>query len=162
MLLPLCSKISKYFPSYRCSCLKNILILYSCILVKGTLNLHQLKSSVSLVLHNSTSLSQSNYKRLLRIFEFYSLSRLYLDILIFIFHLVGIKGDYLLLDGTSWKRSQKCYHYLTLAIVYEGMVIPIYWLNLYKMAVSHTQERIRVIKKALKYFDLQDKTYLAN
>ena len=34
---------------------------------------------------------------------------------------------YLILDGTQWKRGEKCVHLLTLCIVYHGIAIPIYW-----------------------------------
>ena len=34
---------------------------------------------------------------------------------------------YLILDGTQWKRGEKCVHLLTLCIVYRGIAIPNYW-----------------------------------
>lgn len=162
MLLSLCSKFSDYFPNYSKSCVKNLLVLCNCILLKETLNLHKLKGAVGTVLDKKDTNSNSHYKRLLRIFELYSFSNLWLLILCFVFSLIGISGKYLLLDGTSWKRGTKSYHYLTLAIVYREIAIPIYWLNLHKLGVSHTKERIKLMKKALKYFNLEDKILIAD
>jgi transposase len=104
----------------------------------------------------------SHYRCLIRFFAQYGFSRLWLDILVYVFRLIDVQGEYLILDGTSWKRGSKEYHYLTLCIVYQGISIPIYWLNRYQLGASHTQDRIRLIKKAQRQFDLKNKILLAD
>ena len=162
MLEPLLVKVSEFFPNHRKSCIKNVLILALCILLKESVNLYKLKGSVGTVLGNETSDSSSHYKRLIRLFDNYAFSRLWLDLLGFVFSLLQAKVDTLLLDGTSWQSGGKCYHYLTLCIVYEGVAIPIYWLNLHKSGVSNCSERKKLIKKARRHFILAGKTLIAD
>jgi hypothetical protein len=108
----LLNKISENFPTYSRNCVKNFLILSLCILLKETVNLNKLKGVVGGVLGTPDIQADSGYKRLIRIFDNYAFSRLWLDILSFVFKLLSLEGDYLLLDGTSWKRGEKIYHYL--------------------------------------------------
>jgi hypothetical protein len=145
----LLNKISENFPTYSRNCVKNFLILSLCILLKETVNLNKLKGVVGGVLGTPDIQADSGYKRLIRIFDNYAFSRLWLDILSFVFKLLSLEGDYLLLDGTSWKRGEKIYHYLTLCLIHKNVAIPIYWNNLKKLGVSNTKERISLIKKAI-------------
>ena len=162
MLIPLLNKISKNFPTYSRTCVKNFLVLSLCILLKEPLKLNKLKGVVGVVLGTRVIQSDSGYKRLIRIFDNHALSGLWLDILSFVFKLIGLEGDYLLLDGTSWKRGKKIYHYLTLCLIYQDVAIPIYWSNLKKLGVSSIEERISLIKKAKEKFNLRTKTLLAD
>lgn len=162
MLESLLPKLTDYFADYRKSCIKNILILVLCILVKETLNLNRLKGAVSSVLDENKTQPNSHYKRLIRIFDFYSFTCLWLDLMSFAFQLLHRKVNYLLLDGTSWKSGTKSYHYLTLCVVYNGVAIPIYWVNLKKMGVSNTKERKQLLKKVRRRFCLAGKTLIAD
>ncbi len=162
MLIPLLNKISENFPTYSRSCVKNLLVTSLCILLKETLNLNKLKGAVGGVLGTPDIQADSGYKRLIRLFDNYAFSRLWLDLLCFAFKLIELSGDYLLLDGTSWKRGKKKHHYLTLCLVHEHVAIPIYWIDLNKLGISSTQERILIIKKALKTFDLKNKIIIAD
>ena len=162
MLEPLLSKITEYFPKWDKTCLKNLLILSMCILLKETINLNKLKSSVGIVIEKEDVLPNSHYKRLIRIFDNYSFSSLWIDLLKFVFQLLRLKTDYLLMDGTSWKRGEKWFHYLTLCVVYKEVAIPIYWEDLSKHGTSNFKERKRVIKKAQRHFNLKDKTLIAD
>ncbi len=74
-LLSFSDKFSRYFPNHSNSCLQNTFLLCNCILIKETLNLHQLKGVAGMLLDKSEVDSNSHYKHLLGIFEFYSLSR---------------------------------------------------------------------------------------
>lgn len=76
MLTPLLGKISEYFPNHGKGCLKNVLILSLCLLIKETVNLNKLKGTVGAVLGRSSTQADSNYKRLLRIFDHHSDSTL--------------------------------------------------------------------------------------
>jgi hypothetical protein len=162
MLIPLLNKISENFPAYSRSCVKSFLVTSLCILLKETLNLNKLKGAVGGVLGTPTIQADSGYKRLIRLFDNYAFSRLWLDLLCFAFTLIELSGDYLLLDGTSWKRGKKKHHYLTLCLVHENVAIPIYWIDLNKLGISSTQERILIIKKALKTFDLKNRILIAD
>jgi Transposase DDE domain. len=158
----LISKITEYFPKRNKTCLKNILILSHCILLKETINLNKLSSIVGLVTGKGKTTKSSNYKRLIRIFDRYSFSSLWIELLNYVFLLLRLECSYLLLDGTSWKRGSKWYHYLTLCIVYQGVAIPIYWEDLNKQGTSNFKERKRLMKKAFSYFHLSDKILLAD
>jgi len=104
----------------------------------------------------------SNYKRLIRIFDNNSLSNLWLELLKFAFLLLRLQVEELVLDGTSWKRGERWFHYMTLCIVYKGVAIPIYWEDLAKHGISNYEERERLLSRALKYFNLEGLTLLAD
>ena len=162
MLTPLLDKISEYLPNHGKSCVKNVLTLSLCLLVKETVNLNKLKGTVGAVLGNSSTLADSNYKRLIRIFDNHSDSTLWLDLLTFVFTFLGLRGDYLILDGTSWRSGETKFHFLTLCVVYQGVAVPIFWLNLQKIGHSSTEERIRLIREALHRFDLSYSVLVAD
>lgn len=162
MLTPLLGKISEYLPNHGKSCVKNVLILTLCLLIKETVNLNKLKGTVGAVLDRSSTQASSNYKRLIRIFDQYSDSSLWLDLLVFVFTFLGLRGDYLILDGTSWRSGEAKFHFLTLCVVYQGVAIPIYWHNMQKIGHSSTEERIGLIKEALRRFDLSYSVLIAD
>ena len=62
------------------------------------------------------------------------------------------------LDDTSWQHGKKQYHFLVLSVIYQGVAVPIYWEDLNKKGISHQQERKRLLRKALKPFDLRQMT----
>lgn len=76
MLTPLLVKISEYFPEHDKTCLKNVLTLSLCILIKETVNLNKLKGTVGAVLGRRSTQANSNYKRLIRVFDRHSDSTL--------------------------------------------------------------------------------------
>lgn len=142
--------------------LRNILILSLSMLTVQTVCLNKLKGIVGQITGKEGTKPSSNYQRLLRIFRTHAFSRLWLDILQFIFQLLRLKSEYLTLDGTSWKRGEKWHHYLVICIVYQGVAIPIYWIDLQKHGISNTKERKRLMKKVFKSFNLKDKTLIAD
>ena len=159
---PLLSKLTGYFPQMRASCLKNLLILSICILNKQTVCLNRLKSYVGIIIEKPNIKAASHYKRLIRLFDSYSFSALWIELLQFGFRLFRLKVEYLLLDGTSWKRGQKWYHFLSLCMVYKGVAIPIYWVDLNKHGTSNYKERKDLLKRAKRYFKLEEKILLAD
>ena len=126
----LLAKITEYFPNRNETCLKNVLLLVQIILLKETINLNKLKGSVNGVLGKENEAS-SNYKRLIRIFDNYARTNLWIELLRFGFQVLRLKTEYLILDGTKWQRGEKWYHYQVLSIVYKGVAIPIYWENIF-------------------------------
>jgi hypothetical protein len=132
------------------------------MIIKETVNLNKLKGTVGSVLGQSSTQANSNYKRLIRIFDRHSDSTLWLDLLTFVFTFLGLAGDYLILDGTSWRSGKRKFHFLTLCVVYQGVAIPIFWVNLQKIGHSSTAERILLIKGALRRFDLAYNVLIAD
>lgn len=161
MFESLLDKIKEYFPNRKKSTIKNILLLSICILEKETICLNRLKGIVGHYT-GKESKPESHYKRLIRIFDNNSLNRLWLELLRFVFQLLRLKSEYLLLDGTSWKRGERWFHYITLCIVYKGVAIPIYWEDLSKHGISNFEERKRLMDRAMKYFNLEGMTLIAD
>ena len=119
-------EINQYFSKRKASCLKNILLLVLCIILREDINLNRLKGSLNTITGKQNKPS-SNYKRLIRIFDNYSRTKLWIELLGFCFQLLRLKTNYLILDGTKWQRGNKWYHYMTLCVIYKGVAIPIYW-----------------------------------
>lgn len=157
----LLDKVTKGLPKRGKTCVKNILILAQGIILKETVCLNKIKGAVGIITGRTQTKPESHYKRLIRIFDDFSYGNLWLDLLQFVFNLLRLKSDYLLLDGTSWEKGKRQFHYLTLYVVYQGVAIPIYWEDLQKKGTSNVEERKRVIRKAMKYYHLRDKVLLA-
>lgn len=155
-------KVTQELPERSKTCVKNILILALGILRKESICLNRLKGAVGAITGNVTTKPDSHYKRLIRIFDDFSCSSLWLELLEFVFSLLRLKSEYLLLDGTSWQRGSRQFHYLTLCVVYQGVGIPIYWEDLQKKGNSNVAERKRVIGKALQLYNLKNKILLAD
>jgi hypothetical protein len=51
------------------------------------------------------------------------------------------------MDRTNWQWGKFDINILTLAVVFKGIVIPLYWELLDKRGNSDTQERIDIIQK---------------
>lgn len=158
----LLNKLTKELPKRNTTCLRNILILAIGMIQKETVCLNKIKGAIGAITRNTTTKPLSHYKRLIRIFDRYAFSSLWLELLQVVFRLLRLKSDYLLLDGTSWQRGSRQFHYLTLCVAYQGVAIPIYWEDLQKKGNSSLKERKRIIRKALKYYNLQDKILLAD
>jgi hypothetical protein len=73
---------------------------------------------------------------------------------IFIMLLFGFTGMsyYLTLDRTNWQWGNKDINILTLAIVYQGVAIPVLWILLNKEGNSNTRERIALLARFVKLF----------
>lgn len=162
MLASLLDKFSNNFPNWRKSCLKNLLVLCLGILDNETVCLYKIKGKVGGYLGNHNTQPTAHYKRLIRIFQDFAFSRLWLDLLLFVFKSLRLKSRYLLLDGTSWKSGKTWHHYLTLCVLYQNVAIPIYWVDLAKKGNSSFLERKKLMNKAGKYFNLTGKILLAD
>lgn len=94
----------------------------------------------------------SRYRRLQRffrdvVFDYDAIARLIMQL----FDFYG-KSYYLTLDRTNWKWGEKSLNILTLAIVYKGAAIPVYWLVLNKQGNSNQRERIALLKRFIHQF----------
>jgi hypothetical protein len=106
-----------------------------------------------LVLHfNDKASPKSRYRRLQRffqlvVFDYNALAHLIMEMLGF-----HGKSYYLTLDRTNWKWGQSNLNILTLAIVYKGIAVPIYWLVLNKQGNSNQRERIALLQRFIRQF----------
>lgn len=157
----LLSKIKEYLPEYELHELNNILLLSLCVIQLGNVNLNKLKGHVGRILGIEIK-SCSGYKRLIRIFDNHAFSRLWLDLLLYVFRLLRLKSDHLLLDGTSWEHHGVKRHYMTLGILYKNVSIPVYWVDLQKLGVSSQKERKRMFRRVFKIFNFTGKTLIAD
>ena len=165
MLDSLLTKISKEFPNYRLSVIKNMLLLTLCMLNQESVCLHKVSKVVGLFLGNAESKHSAHVKRFYRLLSVYAFSRLWLDILYYTFALLRLEVKYLALDGTSWLSRSKgtdYHHFLTLSVVYQGVAIPILWMDLRKQGLSNQKQRIALMRKAKKYFQIEGKVLLAD
>lgn len=162
MLDSLLVKVNSFFPNHNKTCIRNILILSLAILQKETVCLNRLKTALGSITGNRQTKSGSNYKRLIRIFDNHAFSSLWLDLLKYVFLLLRLKTEYIILDGTSWKHGSRWYHYITLCVVYQGVAIPFYWIDLHKHGTSNFKERKRLFTKAMRHFKLKGKILIAD
>ena len=72
MLDLLLDKITKEFPDWQKSCIKNVLLLSLCMIQNETTCLYKLKNKVGLFIDKPETKKGSHYKRLTRIFTGYA------------------------------------------------------------------------------------------
>jgi hypothetical protein len=149
--------------------LKNVLVILCAILVKETVNLNKLKNQVGVILGNTDTKAESHYKRLTRFFNEdwhqFTLWKVILQVIVkcLLDQLDGRKGGkFLLLDGTSWELGVIRIQLLVLSLVYNGVAIPIFWINLAKKGHSNFNERKRLLQMAACLYDLQGMTLIAD
>lgn len=159
---PLLDKITPYLSNHEPSAVTNLMIVVMAMLDKRTVCLNKLKSAVGGIVDNPNTKVQSHYTRLIRFFRDHSSGDLWIDIVRCGLQLLRLDSRYLALDGSSWQAGGVWQHYITLCIVYRGVAIPIFWMDLAKQGSSSTAERISLFDQALKYFVLQGKVLLAD
>jgi hypothetical protein len=96
--------------------------------------------------------TKSRYRRLQRffqgvIFDYDVIATLIIDLFGF-----TNQSYYLTLDRTNWQWGEQDLNILTLAIVYQGTAIPVYWLVLNKRGNSNQRERIALLKRFVRRF----------
>lgn len=158
----LLAKVKEHFPKRSTSCMNNVLILVACMLKGSSVNLYKLRRLVPEVTGKTDTLPDSCYKRLIRIFDKYSFSCLWLELLFYVFRLLRLKSDYLYLDGTSWKHNGRKRHYLTLCFEYANVAVPIYWVDLGKLGISSEKERRGMFRRVFKFYNLKGKVLIAD
>ncbi|GJM62663.1 transposase [Persicobacter diffluens] len=156
------SKLTQEFPKWGKACWKNVLALSLGIIRKGTVCLNKVKDCIGSILENQSTSASGHYKRLTRIFTEYSDTHLWSDLLQLSAMHMHKGGDFLMVDGTSWKQGDRTFHFMTLAILYNGVAVPIYFMNLEKKGISNQEERIQLLEEASKLFNLEGKILLAD
>jgi hypothetical protein len=165
----LLDKFKQQYAKQHQSTLKNVLVVLCAILVKETVNLNKLKHQVGVILGNTGRQADSHYKRLTRFFneDFhqFSLWKVLLQavVTLLIKHLDQRGGGkYLLLDATSWELGSVRIQLLVLSILYKGVAIPIFWVNLSKKGHSNFEERKRLLQMASRLHCLKGMTLIAD
>lgn len=145
----------------RITCFVEMLLA---LIIVRTVNLNKIACAIS-----SNTEQTSRYRRLQRFFADFSID---FDMIAgFIFQLFFISGEkwYLTMDRTNWQWGKSDINILTLAIVFKGIAIPIYWELLDKKGNSDTPERIALIQKFIDRFGknciagiLADREFIGN
>ena len=165
----LLNKLKEEYASEHQTTLKNVLVVLCAILVKETVNLNKLKNQVGVILGNTASQTDSHYKRLTRFFNEgfhqFSLWKVILQAVVkWLVKQLDQRGGgkYVLLDATSWELGSVRIQLLVLSIVYQGVSIPIFWVNLSKKGHSSFDERKRFLQMASRLHCLKGMTLIAD
>lgn len=148
---------------------QNTLLILQLILLKETVNLHKLKNHVGSFFGNLDREPSSHYRRLTRFFcghfQQYVLWKLLLSWSVSLLweKIEKQKAEkILLLDATSWALGTCKIQFLVLSVLYQGISIPIFWVNLSKKGHSNFSERKRLFQMAMCLYDLEGFTLLAD
>lgn len=98
-------KLTKEQPERNTTCWRNIFILAIGMIQKETVCLNKIKGAVGAITGNTITKPVSHYKRLIRIFDSYAYSRLWLELLQFVFCSLRLKSDYLLRIARTMRHS---------------------------------------------------------
>ena len=122
----------------------------------GLIQLRQINLTELALSFSSDARIKSRYRRLQRFFsqvhfDYDAIARL-------IVQMFGLDQQfyYLTLDRTNWQWGDKDINILTLAIVYRGTAIPVYWMILNKRGNSNQRERIALLKRWIRVFGRQN------
>jgi hypothetical protein len=165
----LSDKFTKDLPKSQGTLVKTLFVIICGIMVKETINLNKVKNQIGTITDKEKTQANSHYRRLTRFFNHpfcrYILWKWILRFIILevIEHLDKRKlSSYLLMDGTSWEFGKVKYHFLTLSIVYQGVSLPIFFVNLEKKGCSNYQERKRFLEMANLLYPLKGMTLIAD
>ncbi len=159
----LLDKIKQAKPDWKESLLKNTLLFVCLLLEEKTMNLWKLKGSVGKVLGNTKTDCRSHYQRLKRWLRAGEKDKgLWVGLLKASVSLLTKKSKCLIIDGSSWQWGGKTYHFLTLSVLYQGVSVPIFWVELSRLGISSQWHRKLLLRVALKLFDLQGKVLLGD
>lgn len=163
MKLSLPKQFTKCFAQHDMSVLKNLLICSQAILEAQSTNLNKAKDKVGVITGKTTTLPSSNYKRLIRFFEYDQKEELVKSLLLVCFYFLRPRRlKYLTLDGTVWKFGDKDIHVLVLCMVYGGVSIPIWWEDLQKRGTSSCTDRIDFFDQVRSFLNLEGLIVLAD
>ena len=70
--------------------------------------------------------------------------------------------EVLIIDGTSWGWGGQTYHFLTLSVLYKGVAIPIWWIELGRLGISNQKQREVLLIGALKVLKLVGKILIGD
>ena len=159
----LLDKIKSLHPEWKEGLVKNTLLVVALLLEEKTVNLWKLKGSVGKLLGNTETDSRSHYQRLKRwLNSGLAQKGLWAVLLQASASLLTKKSKCLIIDGTSWQTGTHTYHFLTLSVLYEGVSVPLFWLDLKRLGISWQWHRKLLLRMALKVFVLKGKVLLGD
>ena len=163
MYAHLLDKFKESHPEWQEGILKNTLLMVALILDRQTVCLWKLKGSVGKFLGNTQTDSRSHYQRIKRWF-WVCLEQKYVWLILLETSAGLLKKmtEVLIIDGTSWKWGGQTYHFLTLSVLYRGVAIPIWWIELGRLGVSNQRQREVLFIGALKVLKLMGKTLIGD
>lgn len=173
---PLLDQVKASCPDLPDHLLNNLFITAQCIYLSRSCNLARAKDFVPQVIGTAQaarSTPQANYTRLIRTVrgavtaEFTDQVQLALHhfrlAMVSCFSRKAIKqAKQLVLDGTSWSCRDSEVHLMTLALVIDGVAVPIASIDLAKKGHSSQQERRELLRRASEQYDLRGMTLLAD
>lgn len=164
MLPPHLRKFSDLYSKYGLGAVKNFWLLTSLLPLARTVNLYKMKDYVGGVLGKEQTEPQSHYRRLTRFFEDWGGREDFLHDLMrqLLRFLKGMGFKTLVMDGTSWRLGEEEIHYLVLSVLVNKVAVPIYWEQLGKIGASSQEERQGLFETAMKLFNLEGMTLLAD
>jgi hypothetical protein len=169
LLESLLDKFKIDLPKAQQTLVKTALVIICGIIVKETVNLNKLKNQIGTITGKEKTDANSHYRRLTRFFnDPFSKHILWKWILKAVVKHVIDKLDkrklstYLLMDGTCWEFGETKFHFLTLSLVYQGVSLPFFFVNLDKKGCSNHQERLRVLQMAALIYPLKGMTLIAD
>jgi hypothetical protein len=137
MLDSLLDKLTKYFPKTDKKIIKKVSTFALGIIKTETVCLNKVKNKIGEILEKPKTQSNSHYKGLIRFIRDESDGDLWFCIISSVIQMLRLKIDHLILDGTKWKKGENWIHYMTLCVLYKGVAIPIYWINLDKNGIRN-------------------------
>lgn len=133
------------------------------LLTEKTVNLWKLKAGVSRQLGNTAVDPRSHYQRLKRwLWQEKATPGMWIQIVKASLSLLSGKTDCLIIDGSSWKSGGLTYHFLTLSVLYQGVSVPIWWLELNHLGQSSQWHRQLLLRSALRLLTLRGKVLLGD
>jgi Transposase DDE domain len=143
---PLSKKINSHFTvsTARLYCIEQIIL--------GLIKISSVNLTLLATTFSGKVAFKSKYRQLQRFFADFSFS--INQFAQFIVHFFGLEKEswLLALDRTNWAYGKTQINILTLAIVFKGTAIPLFWLFLDKKGNSNTQERLQLIDRFLALF----------
>ena len=91
--------------NHPATCLKNTLVLTLALLRRQTVCLNKLKAAVGPITGKLDTKANSHYKRLIRFFDDYAGTSLWIDLICCGLKLLRLDFEHLIIDGTSWQRG---------------------------------------------------------
>lgn len=165
----LLDKFKVKLPKAQKTRIKTLFIVISGIIVKESVNLNKVKNQVGAITGKTTTLGNSFYRRLTRFFDEGFCQRVLWKWILraVIGELIGRldkrKGNrYVLMDATCWEFGKVKFYFLTLSVLFEGVSIPFFLVNLSKKGCSNGGERMRLLQMANLLYGLSGMTLIAD
>lgn len=118
------------------------------LFVAKTVNLAQIA-----VFFSGTVQIESNYKRIKRFLRFFAIDQS--EVACLIVRLMKLKPPFVItIDRTEWQLGKSWVNVLMLAIVHEGVAVPLLWMVFDKKGCSSDSERKQILENYLEIFSV--------